>query len=89
MKSFLHPDYYKYFNKLPKKIQEQSRKSYKLFKENPNHTSLHFKKVHPTKPFYSVRISKDWRVVGYLKNNDMYWFWTGSHSDYDGLISQI
>ncbi len=89
MKSFLHSDYHKHFSKLPKKIQEQAKKCYERWKENPKHPSLHFKRINSVKAFYSIRIGKDWRVVGYLENGDIYWFWIGSHADYNLLISQL
>ncbi|MCC5644060.1 hypothetical protein LC607_14095 [Nostoc sp. CHAB 5824] len=35
---------------LPEQVQEQTREAYRLFKENPNHPNLRFKKVHPELP---------------------------------------
>lgn len=52
----------KAFKRLPKQIQRQAREAYKLFRQDPYHPSLRFKRVHPTRPIYSVRISVDYRA---------------------------
>ncbi len=77
------------FAKLPKPIQERTRKAYQQFKQDPNYPSLRFKKVHPRLPIYSARINKDYRVVGQLENNTVIWFWVGSHAEYDQLLEQL
>jgi mRNA-degrading endonuclease RelE of RelBE toxin-antitoxin system len=74
---------------LPQRIQEQTRAAYRQFKENPSHPSLRFKKVHPELPIYSVRVSKNYRVVGQLDGDTVIWFWIGSHTEYDKLLSQL
>ncbi|MGI8504697.1 MAG: hypothetical protein ACR2LR_26735 [Hassallia sp.] len=38
---------------------------------------------------YSVRIGKDWRAVGIKEEDVIIWFWIGSHSNYDNLLSQM
>ena len=77
------------FARLPKQFQTQARVAYRLFKQNPNHPSLRFKKVHSKLPIYSARISKDYRAVGQLDRDTIIWFWIGSHTDYDKLLSGI
>jgi hypothetical protein len=80
----------KAFAKLPPSVKEYARKAYKLWQKNPNHPGLHFKKVHKTKPIFSVRISIAWRAIGVKQdNNIMIWFWIGSHSEYDKLIDKM
>ena len=74
---------------LPKEIQRQARQSYKLFKQDPRHPSLQFKKVHATKPVYSARISLDYRALGSLNGDEMIWFWIGSHAAYTRLLAQL
>lgn len=54
----------KAYKQLPKHIRQQARETYSLFKENPNHPSLRFKRIHASKPIYSVRINRDYRVLG-------------------------
>jgi mRNA-degrading endonuclease RelE of RelBE toxin-antitoxin system len=76
-------------SKLPKQAQIQARTAYRQFKKNPNHPSLRFKKIHQKLPIYSVRVSRDYRAVGQMDRDTVIWFWIGSHTDYDKLLSSI
>jgi len=87
MKSKINEDFLDAYRKLPADIREQARKAYRLFRDNPQHPSLNFKSIHPTEPYYSVRISRGYRTVGIRDDDVIIWFWIGSHSDYDKLIS--
>jgi plasmid maintenance system killer protein len=89
MKSVLHPQFRKAFGGLPSDIREQARRAYRLFRDNPFHTSLHFKALQQNKPFYSVRINRNYRAVGLYDGDTIIWFWIGTHSEYDKLISQL
>ena len=75
------------FAKLPEQVQKQARTAYRQFKKDPGHPSLRFKKVHPRLPIYSTRISKNYRAVGQLDGSTIIWFWLGSHTDYEKLLS--
>lgn len=89
MKSHITKRFRKAFKQLPKQIQHQGKESYKRFKQNPYHPSLHFKRIHSTQPIYSVRISLDYRAVGMLEGDAILWFWIGSHENYNRLLSQF
>jgi hypothetical protein len=41
------------FADLPLDIRNQARVAYRLFAANPQHASLHFKRVHTKEPVYS------------------------------------
>jgi hypothetical protein len=79
----------KQFNKLlaqlPVSIQEQASAAYRLFKQNPNHPSLHFKRISTQRPIYSARVNYSYRAVGLLKGDTITWYWIGSHEDYNHL----
>ncbi|KAF0249733.1 MAG: hypothetical protein FD167_869, partial [bacterium] len=77
------------FNQLPKEIQNKAQKAYALWKKDPSHPSLQFKPIQSNKSVYSVRIDRDWRVLGIKEDGFMVWFWIGSHSDYGRLIGQL
>ena len=77
------------FNMLPQTVKRQAKEAYRLFKQNPYHPSLRFKQVHPSRPIYSVRVSLDYRAVGIRDGDKMIWFWIGSHTDYDELLSLL
>ena len=74
---------------LPTNIRQHAQEVYKLFSQNPDHPSLHLKKVHPNRPIYSVRVSMDYRAVGELDGDEMVWFWIGSHGEYDKLLRRL
>ena len=77
------------FARLPPAIQIQARQVYKLFRDDPGHPGLRFKKVHQTEPIYAVRVSRSYRTVGVLEDDVIIGFWIGSHSDYDRLLSRL
>jgi hypothetical protein len=77
------------FKELPPDVKDQARAAYRLFVSDPYYPSLRFKKVHPTKPIYSVRINIDYRALGIRHDEEMVWFWIGSHAEYDRLVSQL
>jgi hypothetical protein len=45
MKSFATPDFWKAYARLEPEVKEQAQKSYRLWRQNSLHPSLHFKKV--------------------------------------------
>lgn len=77
------------FLALPEQVRVQANDAYKQFKRDPYHPSLHFKRVHSTKPIYSARINLDYRTVGIIQNDQIIWFWIGSHQTYDTLLKRI
>jgi hypothetical protein len=70
-------------------VQGQARRAYKRFELDPYHNSLQFKQVHSTRPFVSVRITRDHRAVGVRVGDEISWFWIGSHADYDRLLATL
>lgn len=87
MKSRLTRRFRRAFAELPDEVKERARDACRLFRDNPDHPSLQFKRVHPTDPIYSVRIGLGYRAVGATEGDTIYWYWIGSHADYDRLIS--
>ena len=49
------------YTELPAEIRRQTRQAYLLFRKNPNHPSLRFKKVDEESNTYSVRVSLGYR----------------------------
>ncbi len=84
MKSFATPNFWEAYAALSPEMKEQARKAYRLWKENPLHPSLHFKKV--GKNLWSARITEGYRALALKKGDDYYWFWLGSHNDYEALL---
>lgn len=77
------------FATLPGNIKAQAKQAYQQFKNDPYHPSLQFKRVHSSRPIYSVRVNIDYRAVGILNDNEIIWFWIGSHNTYDKLIKKL
>ena len=73
---------------LPSVVQERARKAYALFKENPSHRSLQSKPVHPRRPIWSARVTRDYRVLGIRDGDTIVWFWISPHAEYDHIIAQ-
>lgn len=75
------------FARLPRDVQKQAVDAYNIFKENPYHPALHFKCVNERKSLYSVRVNKSYRAVGKWQGDTIIWFFIGTHTDYDHLLS--
>ena len=89
MKSLATPRFWAAYQTLPPEIRKLARKAYELFKNDPHHSSLRFKKVHRGDTVYSVRISHGYRAVGLLEGDEITWIWVGGHAEYDRLLKNI
>lgn len=83
MKHFTTSEFCKCFEKLPDKVQKLANKNYSLLKENPDHPSLHYKKIGR---YRSVRIGLKYRALGVEVPDGILWFWIGTHAEYDKLV---
>ena len=72
-----------------KDVKEKARRSYRFWKQNPNHPSLLFKRVHIREPIYAVRVDIGWRALGLREDDAIYWFWIGPHGEYEKLLDQL
>lgn len=79
--------FWKAYRQLDENVQKKAHRAYELFEQNPQHPSLHFKKVHPTEPLYSARVSLNHRALGIRDGNEIVWFWIGPHDEYERLIA--
>lgn len=85
MKSYRSRAFNKLLAQLPQHVQEQAYTAYKLFKRDPYHPSLHFKRIDPRDPIYSVLVGAHYRAVGRVKDNAIVWTWIGTHEEYNKL----
>ena len=86
MKSIRTKEFHELFARLPRDVQKQAINTYRIFKANPDHPSLRFKCVNKEKSWYSVRVNKSYRAVGMWEEDTIFWFFIGTHSDYDHLL---
>lgn len=89
MNSFLLPEFLALYRALPEQVRQQARQAYALFRQDPHHSSLRFRQVHPVRPIFSARVGLHYRAVGVRQGNDIFWFWIGSHAEYDRLLHQL
>lgn len=74
---------------LPRHVRQQAREAYRLFRDNPRHPGLHFKRVHEYPPIFSARVGIGFRAIGVRDGNTIVWYWIGSHAEYDRLVAQM
>lgn len=86
MRSLTQSGFWEAYHRLPPEMKQRARRAYLLFRENPNHPSLNFKRVNQRNQTYSVRISYGYRALGVVDQNDIIWFWIGPHHEYDKLL---
>jgi hypothetical protein len=89
MKSSVTKVFRKKLDELPASVQEQAAIAYALWRSDPYHNSLQFKRVSQRQPIYSARVSLDYRVLGLLQDDHIYWFWIGAHGGYDELLQRL
>ena len=74
------------FKALPAEIQKLAVKNYHLWRMDPNHPSLHFRRLKGSEDRFTVRIGDHYRALGRSSLGTMTWVWIGTHSDYDRLV---
>lgn len=75
--------FWKRYDALPGDVQMVADKNFELLKADPNHPSLHFKKI---RALWSVRVGRAYRALGLDDGDTVQWFWIGHHDEYDRLI---
>jgi hypothetical protein len=68
--------FWKCYEQLPAHIQKLAEKNFALFKANPRHPSLGFRKKGQV---YTVEIGRRYRALARERNGHYYWFWIGYH----------
>ena len=89
MKSRATPRFWAAYRDLPPEIKDAARKAYQLFRENAHHPSLQFKRIHQRDPIFSARVTLGYRALGLLEDDEIAWFWIGTHAAYDRLREDL
>ena len=89
MRSHINAEFRASFRLLPSDVQHQARAAYRLFTQDPRPPGLHFKRVHTQLPIYSARVGIHYRALGIVRDQDIIWFWIGSHADYDRIVANL
>ena len=83
MRHFASPRFWDCYRHLPEPVQKLADRNFGLLKANPQHPSLHFKKIGR---YRSARVGIHFRALGVEVPDGVLRFWIGSHSDYDKLL---
>ena len=83
MKHVASPEFWACYHALPKSVHQRADKNFALLKRDPQHPSLHCKKIGR---FRSVRDGLAYWALGVELADGGLWFWIGSHADYDRLV---
>ena len=67
MKSAVVPSCWAAYDMLNADVKRRARKAYRLWVENPFHPSLYFKCVNREENVWSVRITRGYRALVFLK----------------------
>ena len=82
--STISPKFWRCYLALPPEIRRPARKTYRLWRLNPAHPSLEFKKLGT---IWSCRIAgTGYRALALKEGEDFIWFWIGSHDNYERLL---
>jgi hypothetical protein len=85
VRHYATPEFWYHYRQLPEDVQRTADKNYQLLAHNPQHPSLHFKKIRDD--LWSVRVGRSFRALATEEGGDFVWFWIGPHDEYDRLIS--
>jgi len=78
--------FWRLFSGLPPEVQQEAERAYRLFRANPYHPGLHFKKLEGQDNVYSTCISLGYRALAVKHGERVIWYWIGSHAEYDRLV---
>ena len=71
MNSYTTREFRRLFASLPRHVQRQARKAYRMFLEDRTHPGLHFKRVGIDPPVYSARVGIGYRAVGVVDSENI------------------
>ena len=78
--------FWKSYGQLPEPIQRLALKNYRLWRENPAHPSLDFKKLAGRGERFSIRGGDHYRALGRSIEGGVEWVWIGTHEEYNKLV---
>lgn len=74
---------------VPGPVRRQASRAYALWRADPFHPSLQFRRVSQRQPVFSARVGIGHRALGLRDGDTVTWFWIGSHAEYDSLLGRI
>ena len=89
MNSHIDPEFRKCLAKLSREKKQAAIDAYKQWKQDPFAGSLRFKCVDQKSNIWSVRIGIHYRAFGARDDDEIIWFWIGSHEEANNLIKNV
>ena len=74
------------YARLDAETKAAAQRAYAIFRDQPDTSSLRFKKLGGFADVWSVRINEQYRAVGRRSGDTVVWFWIGSHNDFDKMF---
>jgi hypothetical protein len=81
MESRTIASFWSLYSALPAAVRLAARAAYQVFVTNSQHPGLHRLAWDPR--FWSVRLTGDYRAVGFVEGDVITWVWIGNHDDFD------
>jgi hypothetical protein len=76
--------FWRLFRELPVETRELATKTYRLWRNDPNHPSLHFRALAGRSNLYTVRVGRHHRALGLMETGaNIEWIWIGTHAEYE------
>ena len=82
MTHYAAPSFWRAYHQLPEQVRALADKQFELLKANPQHPTLHFKRVGR---FHSARVGAHYRALAVDASDGILWFWSGTHAEYDRI----
>jgi mRNA interferase RelE/StbE len=82
------PEFIEEYEALPAKIKAKVKKAFKLFKENPRHSSLQTKKIQGVEDIYEGRIDRKYRFTFHYDGDTVVFRRIGPHDVVDQEANQ-
>ena len=89
MNSVITAGFLDWLRRLPDPVRQQASRAYALWRADPHHPSLQFKRVSQRHPIYSARVGLGHRALGLWEGDTITWFWIGSHAEYDSFLARF
>jgi len=85
VKSVATRQFWKLFDALPAEVQKLAVKNYRLWRREPGHRSLRFRRLRGSEDRFTIRVGDHYRAIGRMLDAEIRWVWIGTHADYDRL----
>jgi hypothetical protein len=77
--------FWKLYQELPEPIRRLAVKNYRLWRDNPRHPSLDFKKLGGRAERFSIRVGDHYRALDHKVGDGIEWVWIGTHGNTTNL----